>query len=184
MSGTRDSILKLAASKSPVIAISGKQFSGKDTVAHLLLEALPGFQQIPIARAIKQAYAAQHNLTLEAIETDKATHRPGLIALGNWGRAQDADYWLKHLLEIPGAKIISDLRLRHEYDLLKANGAFLIRVNAERAVRAQRGTLVSETDPTECDLDDIPPEGWDIVIENNGSLEMLYAALQDETLLS
>ncbi|MBY0450899.1 MAG: hypothetical protein K2X01_09780 [Cyanobacteria bacterium] len=152
-----------------IIAISGKQFSGKDVLADLLCQMFPGYQKKPIASAIKRRYAAAHDLSLEALETNKATHRPGLIAMGDWGRAQDPNYWLTALLEDAVPSIVSDMRLRHEYHFFRKRGAFCIRLNAERSVRETRGFLVSENDPTECDLDDIRDSDWDCVLENNGS---------------
>ncbi len=160
-----------------IIAISGKQYSGKDTLARLLLARLPVFQQIPIAQAIKMAFAQQHGLTVEEVEAHKAQYRPGLIELGNWGRAQDPDYWLKQVLSQPGKKLISDVRLKREYDLLKAHGAFLIRLEASREIRAQRGQIVSESDPTENELDAITD--WDWVLVNNGSVADLEQAIQE-----
>ena len=160
-----------SASDIRLIAISGKQYSGKDVLTRLLLARLPAFRQLPLARAIKQAYAEREGLSLAEVELHKAQHRPGLIALGDWGRKQDSDYWLKQVLNTPGCLIISDLRLQREYDMLKAAGAFLIRVNADRSVRATRGTLVSETDATECELDGITD--WDALLTNNGSVKDL-----------
>lgn len=154
-----------------IIAISGKQYSGKDVLARLLLEKLPGFRQVPLAGAIKKAYARQNNLSVEEIEANKALHRPGLISMGDWGRRQDPDYWLKQVLSEPGRKIVSDMRLKREYDLLREQGAFLIRLNADREVRAQRGRIVNETDPTETELDAI--SDWDAVLTNNGTLDGL-----------
>ncbi len=159
-----------------LIGISGKQFSGKDQLTTLLLKALPSFKQVPLALAIKQAYAKQHHVSLEEIEANKAQYRPGLIDLGDRGRSEDPDYWLKQVLDIPGPKIISDVRLWREYDLLKNHGAFLIRVEASRSIRAQRGALVSEDDPTECELDAL--EGWDAVLRNEGTLDDLSKKLQ------
>jgi phosphomevalonate kinase len=158
-----------------IIGISGKQFAGKDELTRLLLQRLPEFRQIPIALAIKQAYALQNDLTLAQIEADKPRYRPDLIALGNWGRAQDPDYWLKQVLNQPGRRIISDVRLVREAELLRQQGAFLIRVNADRAVRAQRGQLVSEDDPTECALDDF--RDWDWIVTNNHSVAELAVQL-------
>ncbi|MGE0199423.1 MAG: hypothetical protein AB7P76_00490 [Candidatus Melainabacteria bacterium] len=154
-----------------LIGISGKQFAGKDQLAHILLECLPGFRQLPLALAIKTAYAEREGITLEALEANKAAHRPGLIALGDWGRAQDAHYWLKKVLAAPGKKIVSDVRLQREFDGLKAAGGYLIRLEADRAVRAARGTIVSEFDTTECELDH--ETRWDAVLTNNGTLEEL-----------
>jgi len=158
-----------------IIAISGKQYSGKDLLAQLIMEQWPGFRKTPLAFAIKQAYAQQHGLTLAEIETNKAQYRPDLIALGDWGRRQHPDYWLKQVLAQPGKKIISDLRMRREYELLREQGTFLIRLNADRDVRAQRGTIVSENDPTENELDAITD--WDVALANNGSVEDLARLL-------
>jgi phosphomevalonate kinase len=158
-----------------IIGISGKQYSGKDVLAQLLLDRLPDFRKIPLALAIKQEYARRHNLTLEAIEANKAQYRPELIALGDWGRKQDPDYWLKQVLAQPGKKIISDVRQKREHDLLHEHGAFLIRLNADRNVRAQRGTIVSEDDPTERELDTV--SDWDAVLTNNGSVDALARQL-------
>lgn len=135
------------------IGISGKQYAGKDVLTRILLKHLPYFQQHPLALAIKQAYAKQHDLTLQEIETHKAKHRSGLIELGNWGRQQNPDYWLTNVLKSPDPIIISDVRLQREFNQLLKAGAFLIRVNAHRDIRSQRGTLTNETDKTECDLD-------------------------------
>ncbi len=166
----------MTLSKAPIIGISGKQFSGKDQLTALLLERLPQFTQMPLALAIKQAYGKQHGLSLEEIEIHKAHYRPGLIALGDWGRSQDPDYWLKQVLEVPGFKIISDVRLRREYDLLREQGAFLIRMEASRSVRSERGVLVSEDDLTECDLDSVTH--WDAVLRNERTLEALKEQLE------
>ena len=161
-----------------LIAISGKQFSGKDTLADLLLDYMPNFQKIPLAKAIKAEYARQQGITVEDLEANKAQHRPGLIALGDWGRQQDPDYWLKQVLSAPGQKIISDVRLQREYELLRAQGAFLIRLNADHSIRATRGNLVSETDRTETELDAIPNADWDLVLTNNGTPAELDAQLR------
>jgi phosphomevalonate kinase len=161
--------------ESRIIAISGKQYSGKDMLADLILVRLPEFQKIPLALAIKVAYAKQHQLTLEELEANKAQHRPGLIALGNWGRTQDPDYWLKQVLTRPGKILISDMRLKREYDLLKQQGAFLIRLEADRGIRATRGQIVSEDDATENELDSVTD--WDLMLNNNQSVADLKARI-------
>ncbi|MBY0404371.1 MAG: hypothetical protein K2X66_10775 [Cyanobacteria bacterium] len=170
----------MAGEKTQIIGISGKQMVGKDHVALYLSQALQPqvFRIIPLALAIKQVYAKQTQVTLEEIEANKAFHRAGLIALGDWGREQDPEYWLKQVLKEPGPKLIPDVRLKKEYDLLKSHGAFLIRVVADRPLRQGRGQLVSEDDPTECELDDIPQSDWDAYIENNGTLEALEAQVK------
>lgn len=154
-----------------LVAVSGKQFAGKDLLADFLHDALPEFTKLPLARAIKLEFADLYGLTPQAIEANKALYRPGLIVLGQRRRKQNPDYWLKKVLQYPGPKIISDLRLCHEYEVLREHGAFCIRVEADRDVRAKRGNLVKEDDITERDLDRVTD--WDAVIINNGSPEEL-----------
>ena len=114
---------------------------------------------------IKLEYGKQHNLTYDEIENNKSKYRAGLIELGNWGRAQSPDYWLEKIISMDGNILVTDVRVPHEYEVFKKAGAIAIRINADRDVRAKRGTLVGETDITEVGLDDITD--WDYVVENN-----------------
>lgn len=153
-----------------LIAISGKQYAGKDLLADCLIKTLreQGFRKYPIALAIKREFANIYGLTIQDIEANKALYRPGLIALGQRRRLQDENYWLKHLFSEPGPKVVSDMRLLHEYDFFKQKGAFLIRLEASPEVRAKRGTIVSETDATECELDGTT--NWDALLTNESSI--------------
>lgn len=154
-----------------IIAVSGKQYAGKDLLADFLLQELPEYSKIPISRAIKMEFAALYGLTPPGIEEQKALYRSGLIAIGQRRRQKDPDYWIERVMMFPGPKLVSDLRLIREYEFFKRHGAFLVRVEANRAIRAKRGTLVSEDDPTECELDGVT--GWDAVVTNNGTVEDL-----------
>ena len=154
-----------------IIIFSGKQYSGKDTAARIMLDALPDFHRCAMGDIIKLTYGKQKGLTYDEIEQNKGKYRPDLIALGNWGRAQDSDYWLKKILEEEGNIIVTDVRVQHEYDVFKSAGAITIRVEASREVRASRGTLAGENDITEIGLDHI--KDWDYVIENNSDYETL-----------
>ena len=157
--------------KKKIIILSGKQFSGKDTFAKFLLEFLPDYTRIGIADAIKLEYGKQKGLTIEEIEKDKPLYRADLINLGNWGRAQNPDYWLNKIIDFDGNVIVPDIRLPHELELFRSHGAIALRVEANRDNRALRGNLVKEDDPTEMSLDKI--SDWDYVIENSGTLEEL-----------
>lgn len=154
-----------------MIILSGKQFCGKDTFAKFLLEFLPNFKRIGLGDAIKLEYGRQKNLTFEEIEANKPQYRADLIALGDWGRSQDPDYWLKKIIEQDDNVIVPDLRMPHELKVFKEHGAVSIRVEAPRENRALRGQLVKEDDPTETLLDAV--EDWDFVISNDGTLEEL-----------
>lgn len=154
-----------------IIIFSGKQYSGKDTVAKIMLSKMPDFKRCAMGDIIKLTYGAQKGLTYEEIEKNKPIYRQDLIDLGNWGRAQDPDYWLKKILEQDGNIMVTDVRVPHEYEVFKNAGAITIRVEASREVRASRGKLVGEADITETGLDNV--KDWDFIIENNSDYETL-----------
>ena len=113
-----------------------------------------------------------NNISYEEIETNKPKYRQGLIDLGNWGRAQSPDYWLKKIIAQEGDIVVTDVRIKHEYEVFKKSGAITIRVEAERNLREARGgKLIGEDDVTEIDLDNI--EDWDYIIYNNKDYEAL-----------
>ena len=125
---------------------------------------------------IKLEYGRQHGLSYEEIEKNKPMYRQGLIDLGNWGRSQSPDYWIKKIIAQEGKIIVTDVRVPHEYEAFKEAGAIAIRVEATRETRASRGKLVGEDDITEVGLDNT--EDWDFVIHNDKD----YEALKIETL--
>ena len=150
-----------------IIIFSGKQYSGKDTAAKIMLGIMPDFRRCAMGDIIKLTYGEQHNLTYDEIEHNKHLYRQGLIELGNRGRAQNPDYWLKKILEQDGNIIVTDVRVPYEYEVFKNAGAIAIRIEASREVRASRGQLIGENDVTEVGLDNITD--WDYIIENNSS---------------
>jgi len=155
-----------------IIIFSGKQYSGKDTAAKILMEALPEYKRCAMGDIIKIEYGRQHNLTYEEIEANKSLYRQGLIDLGNWGRSQSPDYWLDKIISQEGKIVVTDVRVKHEYEVFKKANAICIRVNADRSIREARGgKLVCENDITEIDLDNI--QDWDFVICNNKDYETL-----------
>ncbi len=154
-----------------IIIFSGKQYSGKDTVAKILLEKLTDYKRCAMGDIIKLEYGKQKGLTYEEIEKNKPLYRQDLINLGNWGRSQDPDYWLKKIISQEGKIIVTDVRVPHEYQVFKAAGAISIRVNASRETRASRGELIGESDITEIGLDDITD--WDYIIENDSDYNTL-----------
>ncbi len=158
-------------SSKKIIVFSGKQFSGKDTIAQIILNELKSFKRIGIADAIKLEYSKKTGLSLEEIEKNKSQYRQDLINLGDWGRAQHPDYWLNSIINYDGNVIVTDIRVKHELDLFRSFEAFCIRVEASEDVRSKRGKLVSSNDSTETDLDNITD--WDYIIKNEGSYKDL-----------
>lgn len=154
-----------------IIIFSGKQYAGKDTAAKIMLEKLPSFKRCAMGDIIKLTYGKEKNLTFEEIEKNKSIYRADLIKLGNWGREQDPDYWLKKIIEQNGNIIVTDVRVPHEYEVFKNAGAITIRVEASRQTRMTRGNLVGEDDITETGLDNITD--WDYIIDNNSDYNSL-----------
>lgn len=154
-----------------IIIFSGKQYSGKDTAAKIMLEQMSDFRRCAMGDIIKLTYGAEKGLSYEEIEKNKPIYRQDLINLGNWGRSQNPDYWLNKIIEQDGNIIVTDVRVPHEYEVFKSAGAISIRVEASRETRMARGELVGETDITEVGLDHITD--WDYVIDNNGDYENL-----------
>ena len=153
------------------------QPSGKDTAAKIMLEKMPYFRRCAIGDIIKLTYGKEKNLTYDEIEKNKPLYRQDLINLGNWGRAQDPDYWLKKIIEQNGNIIVTDVRVEHEYDVFKNAGAIAIRVEASRETRMQRGQLIGEDDVTETGLDHV--KSWDYIIDNNSDYENLTWQVND-----
>lgn len=154
-----------------IIIFSGKQYSGKDTVAKIMLEKMPNFRRCAMGDIIKLTYGKQKGLTYEEIEKNKALYRQDLINLGNWGREQNPDYWLEKIIAQDGNIMVTDVRVPHEYEVFKKAGAISIRIEATRESRASRGELVGENDITETGLDNITD--WDYVIQNNSDYKTL-----------
>lgn len=160
-----------------IIIFSGKQYSGKDTVAKIMLEQMPDYRRFAMGDVIKLEYRKQKGLTYEEIEKNKPLYRQDLIDLGNWGRSQHPDYWLKKIISQPGKIMVTDVRVPHEYEIFKNAGAVAIRVEASRETRAARGELIGEEDITEIGLDDV--NYWDYVIQNDLDYETLKTKALD-----
>ena len=159
-----------------IIIFSGKQYAGKDTAAKIMLDKMPNYRRCAMGDIIKLTYGAQKGLTYDEIEKNKAKYRSDLIVLGNRGREQDPDYWLKKIINQKGNIIVTDVRVPHEYEVFKNAGAITIRVEATRETRAKRGQLVGENDITEVGLDN--EKNWDYIIDNNSTYEYLKSQVE------
>ncbi len=160
-----------------IIVISGKQYSGKDTLAALLLSDLADFVRVGIGDAIKYEYAKKNGVTFDEIVENKHLYRSGLIELGNYGRSIDPDYWLKSIVGMKENVIVPDVRVEHEVELFKSYGAYSIRVEATYENRSKRAIITNADDLTETALDDY--KGWDAIIDNNSDFSNLEKQEKD-----
>lgn len=159
-----------------LVGIHGKAGSGKDTLAAILLDELRK-QGIHAVRrgfgdALKEEYMELTGYTLEDIERDKPKHRVALQELGDGRRQTDPDYWIKLLMakrEQGELTVIPDVRYPNEYDL--CNGGVILKVAATLEARQARREVVNDSHISETAMDHIAPEGYDLVLYNDASLE-------------
>jgi len=157
-----------------LIGISGKQRSGKDTVAEYLNKKY-GFIRISFANPLKRLAIDYFGLTPKDVYVRKPDSvRKFLQELGRLGRSVDKDFWIKKALSNYDKNelwVVSDVRYKNEAKAIKNLEGVLIRIEADRDIRLQRGPLAYENDLSETDLDDY---SFDYVIYNNSTFEKLY----------
>ena len=174
------------------IAISGKAGSGKDTAASFILnhEMMKDFNLTKKAFAdpLKEIAGIMYpdipkewiygpsQLRASVIddsfkENEKLTVRQLLIDIGTNGRNYNENIWIESALaDVRKSKeksfIFSDVRFRNEFDSLKKNGFFMIRVKRKK---------ISKIDsPSENEMDLISDDEFDCVIHNNSSIDSFY----------
>lgn len=160
-----------------IIIISGKQGSGKTTLAkgvlfntsqcHLLKFADPLYEMHETIRIVAKAY----DIPFEKKEGKL------LQFLGTeWGRSKDENIWVnvmrkrieKRLNDFPEATmIIDDCRFENEFYAFPS--AIKIRLEASEEKRKQRaeGWRENVNHPSEIGLDNIPKEQWDLIINTD-----------------
>ncbi|MFU8805415.1 MAG: viperin family antiviral radical SAM protein [Bradymonadaceae bacterium] len=168
----------------PFIAISGVSGSGKDTAAHYLIQEL-GYQRIAIADTIKEHVCRIFGLSDEQLWGELRNEVIPALGLspraiyqrfGAFCREVDPDIWLRALLvradelRQEGHRVVcTDLRTHAEFEALQLAGAALWRVN--RTSAGAPGDLAQDT--TERQARELGERAFDVVVENDGSLEEL-----------
>ncbi|MBT2654206.1 AAA family ATPase [Bacillus sp. ISL-18] len=166
------------------IALCGKMRSGKDTVANFLREKhkFTGFRFSEgiwetIRLLYRQVYAKRH----------EEKPRKLLQDIGQKMREVDPDVWVNYTFnkieEVRANRVVvSDLRQPNEFNELKQQGFFIVRVSAEDRIRLNR--ILAEND--NFDIQDLYHEteryidGFkvDFEIQNNGTIEELLQQSQ------
>jgi deoxynucleotide monophosphate kinase-like protein len=182
------------------IAISGKARSGKNTVSSIIIDRLryphnkvkvaaladpmKRIIQAMMPEASAECLFGASELRGEIIAGDKykdrsgnpLTYRQALIDLGSFGRAFNPDLWLNCLVEDANkstdkwAYIISDVRMRNEFDFLKEAGFIMVRV--------KRSSITTINDVSETEQDEIADGEFDYILNNDKSIADLEDAVQ------
>lgn len=177
--------------KQIIIGISGKLGAGKDVVASFVKQHDDSFQMKAFAYKLKKIVSLLAGCDFETTlsQEGKNTHIEAfdktvgqmLQEIGTNALRDhfDKNVWINALLADfkPGHNyIITDVRFKNEAEILKAKGAYLVRVNRPNNPISENSNR-DLTHPSEIDLDDY--EGFNAIIENKSTLDDLeYAVLK------
>lgn len=168
-----------------IIGLTGKKFSGKDTVAEYLCKEWR-YKQMSFADPLKDICKIIFEFTDEQLYGDKkedidefwkVTPRQVLQFVGtdlfrnNMGKLIDGidnNIWTKVLekkinIENNNLIVISDVRFINEAETIKKLGGILFKIN--------RNTNNADSHISEIEMDSIKA---DIILENNGTKDQLY----------
>ena len=151
------------------IAFGCKRRRGKDTAVRYCIDTYGG-TKIAFADPL---YAIQE-FAQQTCGFQEEKDRELLQFLGEWARAKDPSVFVDLAMRrSPGGShvFISDLRYRNELEACRNNGYFCVRID--------RDVNWTEEDlhKSENDLDGIEDNEWDLIIDNNGSVEELEKKL-------
>lgn len=165
-----------------IIGLSGKRGVGKTVVAKYLAKN-HGFILTSFAYELKKLakelfpFDNEHFTDTGLKESPfgpyEWTPRDFLIGLGKFMREYDKDYWAKMALDYCSPDfdyVIDDVRFQNEYNLIKARGGKLIRIERPEELNVFGSNL---DDPSETALDNV--KRWEGKINNDGSYDLLYA---------
>lgn len=169
-----------------IIGISGKLKSGKSTLTSYLAEY--GFEELLFAGGLKDMICTLLGVDRDTLNSQEfketeipwvgTTPRKLMQTLGTeWGRAINPNLWVNHTLQqarfLPKV-VISDVRFPNELQALHDINAITVRI-----VRDIEREGPEHQHPSETALDHVNNKLFDVVIDNNGSLEDLRKAAED-----
>lgn len=166
-----------------LIGISGKMYSGKDTVAAMIREVLPEFEIVRFAGKLKIMAEMMTGIPAEDFNKPEVkqrhlgpdwdmTARELLQRLGT-NAVRDGlhlNAWVNALFAGYDDQlwIVPDTRFPNEFEAIKKRNGIMLRI--------ERSGLESNDHPSETALDDFQ---CDYVIENNSTLEDLRAKVYE-----
>lgn len=168
------------------IAISGKMGSGKTTLATALRNKYPDVHHLSFASPIKEI--------VESIGIDKHedpyTYRNACQQIGQRVRDIDPDIWLDQLTYVvecvdnehwSGSAniVVDDVRYKNELRRLKERLGFLtVRLEPPAHIlQERRDERLYFDHESELDLDNVPPNQWDLYVIGSPSVEEIVEAI-------
>jgi hypothetical protein len=191
------------------VAIFGNMYSGKTTLAELLLRTYHWNVIVRNADGIKALAADVYN---NGLPVDKSvgytvrnpvsgqdefiSGRQLLQRLGSSVKTFDQHFWLRYFKARTRGKhslICDDGRFPFEFEMFKNSGWFTIKVQTPIAVRVERAIMLNGQPPTQDELNhdsetalwDIPDEEYDLIINGANqfgpqTVQRIMEAIQDD----
>ena len=154
------------------IAFGYKAGSGKDTCVDYLIKKHGG-KKIAFSEPLYDILNYAQNIC--GFEHTK--DRKFLQFIGTeWGREINPTIWVDLALkkcDLYNNFYCSDVRFLNEFDAMRTNGWTLIKL--VRDVYSLRNGDINHASETQLDL--LPDDKWDYIIDNNGTIEDLYTKL-------
>jgi phosphomevalonate kinase len=175
-----------------LIGIAGKMGCGKDYICNTII--IPYFKsrgkdilQVSFADQIKVNVMTKNNIPFSDVFVQKTNSTRKLLQMEGTELGRNVygdDIWIKYLnnwLKIYKSRgiehfICTDVRFKNELDYIKQNGGIIIKIvapnrNFSRLQQESRGDTsirdALKSHPSECDLDDVPDNHFDLVIYND-----------------
>jgi uncharacterized protein (DUF2235 family) len=162
------------------IAISGKMGSGKTYLAENICKKY-GFYKASFAGRVKELASELFNM--------RGKDRGLLINFATKMRAIDSEVWIRSMLKSIHDKknvIVDDLRLKNEYDKLRNNGWYIIKLEIDEdkrklQLRDKYGIdesylhIAHSNSVTENDVVGLSDESFDLVIRTKEDYSIFYS---------
>lgn len=192
-----------------IIGISGKMGCGKDYICNNLIIPLlkkldKCYLQVSFADQLKINAMTKSNMSFDEVYINKTTHSRKLLQREGTELGRNVygkDIWIKYLdnwislYKFRGIDnfICTDVRFLNEIEYIKQKGGIIIRIisktrNLQRLEFESNGNKnimsMLQEHPSECDLDNVPNDSFDIVIQNeighdlNEYKDTLYSKLK------
>jgi hypothetical protein len=167
-----------------IIAFSGKRGVGKTAGANYLINY--GFTKVSFGEALKKKAMEFFPFTYQELYGNKKelqfsiydwSPRDFMIALGNFARYFDKDYWIRAALPSGKTKkniVIDDCRYLNEARLIKEQGGKIIRIERYKKDNPYKTEI---HDPSEEELDDFKDFDFRVNEVENLTLTSLYHRL-------
>jgi len=190
-----------------LIGISGKIGVGKDFITSNVVIPIfnrSNYLQLAFADQIKVNVMTKMNISYDNLYYKKTDiSRRLLQEEGSYGRKENSNIWVKYVenwITIYSKRglenfVISDCRYKNESDYIKNMGGILVRVkaddrNEDRLIQeaSSSGSFDNEVynkiknHSSECDLDQLPDNYFDIVIDNSKQTSLNIEKLQESLL--